>query len=427
MRERIAIIHAIRSPFSKAGSALQYFSADDLGAVVLTELMQCSPISYQDVEEVIVGNVAQPAHAANIARVIALKAGFSQSVSAFTVHRNCASGMEAISTAAFKLWSGRSRVIVAGGTESMSNIPLLFNSKMKSFFENLAKSKTFIQKLKVLSTFRMSYLSPVIGIVQGLTDPVCGLIMGLTAENLAREFKISRLEQDQFALESHQKALQSASFLKEEFFSVPLKPYYHEFLSQDDGPRASQNLEALQKLKPYFDTKNGTVTVGNSCPLTDGACFMVLMTESEAKNRGLTPLGYIRDFAYAGLQPERMGLGPVYATSKLLDQTGLQMRDFDLVELNEAFAVQVLANLRAFDSDHFSQVYLGKSKALGALNPDRLNKQGGAIALGHPVGTTGARLVLTLLKQLRRYGLHRGLATLCIGGGQGGSMIVEVD
>jgi len=426
MKERIAIINALRSPFSKAGSFLKKMSADELGAITLLELMQDTPISYDDVDEVIIGNVAQPAHAANIARVVALKAGFPNAVPAFTVHRNCASGMEAISTAALKLWSGYGRVIVAGGTESMSNIPLLFNDKMKSFFEKLSRSRTGLEKLKTLLGFKASYLSPVVGVIQGLTDPVCGLIMGLTAENLAREFKISRLDQDLFSLKSHEKAVDSESLLKEEFFSLP-QPDYQDFLSKDEGPRASQSLEALQKLPPYFDRKNGTVTVGNSCPLTDGACMMVLTTESEAKKRGLTPMGYIRDFAYMGLQPSRMGLGPVYATSRLLDQTGLKMTDFDLIELNEAFAVQVLANVDAFESASFAKTYLGKEQALGKINMDRLNSQGGAIALGHPVGTTGARLVLTLLKQLRSKGHHRGLATLCIGGGQGGSMIVEVE
>ena len=427
MKERIAIINAIRSPFSKAGSFLKNISADDLGAMTLIELMQQTSISYDDVDEVIIGNVAQPAHAANIARVVALKAGFPNSVPAFTVHRNCASGMEAISTAALKLWSGYGRVIVAGGTESMSNIPLLFNDKMKSFFEKLSRSRTGLEKLKTMLGFKLSYLSPVVGVIQGLTDPVCGLIMGLTAENLAREFKISRLDQDTFSLKSHEKAVSSEAFLKEELFSIPLKPEYQDFLSKDEGPRASQSLEALQKLPPYFDRKNGTVTVGNSCPLTDGACMMVLTTESEAKKRGLTPMGYIRDFAYMGLQPSRMGLGPVYATSRLLDQTGLKMTEFDLIELNEAFAVQVLANLDAFESKTFAKTYLGKEEALGKINIDRLNSHGGAIALGHPVGTTGARLILTLLKQLRLKGYRRGLATLCIGGGQGGSMIVEVD
>lgn len=427
MTERLAIIDGVRTPFAKAGTKLRGYSADDLGAIPVRELMSRVSISPSDVDEVIIGNVAQPANAANIARVIALKAGFPNATSAFTVHRNCASGMESISTAYNKIFAGHADIIVAGGTESMSNIPLLFGKKMTDFFEALSKARTLSAKLAVFSTFRLHYLKPVIGLMEGLTDPVCGLIMGLTAENLAKEFKISREEQDKYALESHLKAAKAmeSGVLAEEIIPIPMPPAFSDMLTEDYGVRGDQSIEALKKLKPYFDRKNGSVTVGNSCPVNDGAAAVLVMKESKAKELGLTPLGYLRDYAYAGLEPERMGLGPVYATHKVFQRTGLTMSDIDLVEMNEAFAVQILANLKAFESEEFARKFLGSDKAVGEISLDKLNVNGGAIALGHPVGTTGTRLVITLLKTLKRKGLTRGLATLCIGGGQGGSFILE--
>lgn len=427
MKERIAIIAGVRTTMGKAGGILKDISADQLGTMAVRESIYRSGLRFEDIDEVIIGNVAQPANAANIARVIALKAGCPISTPAYTVHRNCASGMEAITTAALKLWAGEADIMVAGGTESMSNIPLLYGKKMTQFFANMWKAKSIPQKLGVLSTFRPSFLNPVIGVTEGLTDPVCGLIMGLTAENLAKEFGIGREEQDQYALKSHQKAVAAmeSGFFKEESIPVPIGKELDRFHMDDEGPRATQTMAALGKLKPYFDRRNGTVTVGNSCPLTDGAAAVVLMTESKAKALGLKPMGYLKSFAYAGLEPERMGLGPVYAATKALDKARLTLKDMQLVELNEAFAVQVIANLRAMESDTFSQTYLGKKKALGELNPDILNIHGGAIALGHPVGMTGTRLVITLLNSLKQQNLNTGLATLCIGGGQGAALVLE--
>ncbi len=429
MKERLAILEGVRTPMGKAGGVLRKISADDLGTIAVKEALFRSGLNVGDVDEVIIGNVAQPANAANIARVIALKAGFPITTPAMTVHRNCASGMEALTSAADKIMAQQAKTILIGGTESMSNIPLLMGKKLTQFFENLSKAKTMGQRLGVFASFRPSFMKPVIGVMEGLTDPVSGLIMGLTAENLSREFGITRLEQDQFALASHQKAVKATESgrFRQETIPVPLPPEFSKIHTDDEGPRANQTLEALQKLKPYFDRKNGTVTVGNSCPLTDGAAAMVVMPESQAKALGLTPMGYLREYAYAGLEPERMGLGPVYATSKVFDKTGLSMKDIQLIELNEAFATQVLACQKAFASDAFAQTFLGKPTAIGEFDPSILNVNGGAVALGHPVGMTGTRLVLTLLKELKNRGLQRGLATLCIGGGQGAALILEVE
>jgi acetyl-CoA C-acetyltransferase/acetyl-CoA acyltransferase len=410
----------------KAGGKLKLIQADDLAAHVIKEILARTGMRGK-IDEIILGNVAQPAQAANISRVAALKAGVPSSVPAYTVQRNCASGMESITSAANKIVAGESEIIVAGGTESMSNIPFLFSRAMTEFYQTLSRAKSSLGRLKALSKFRISFLTPEIGVILGLTDPVSGLIMGSTAEILAREFHITREEQDAYALESHRRAaaaINEGAFI-DEIAPIPLPPDFREIMVHDSGPRSNQSLEALSKLHPYFDRRNGTVTVGNSCPLTDGAAAVLLMSEKTAKERGLAPLGFLREYAYASLEPERMGLGPAYATSALIKKTGTTMKDFELIELNEAFAAQVLADKRAFESDAFAQKHLGREKALGELDFSIVNVHGGAIALGHPVGMTGTRLVIHLLRELKRRGKNTGLATLCIGGGQGAALMLE--
>lgn len=427
MQDRIAIISGLRTPMGKAGGSLKNLKADDLGAKVTKEVIIRSKIDPNLIDEVIFGNVAQPGDAANIARVIALKAGISHNVPAYTVNRNCASGMQSITSGVAKILSGESDIILAGGVESMSNIPLLFNKKMTDLFANLFKAKSLGQKFKILSSFRPSFLKPVIGVQQGLTDPVSGMIMGCTAEVLVKEFSISRKKQDEFALKSHQKA---ETATKNAIFAEEILPIYNDakngqIISEDEGIRKGQNMNSLAKLKPYFEKYTGTVTVGNSSQLTDGAAAMILMKESKAKELKLEVDGYLKDFAYAGLEPERMGLGPVYATSKLLDKTNLSIKDIDLFEINEAFASQVIACLKAFKSKEFAKKHLDKSVAIGTIDEALVNVNGGAIALGHPVGMTGSRLVIHMLKELKRRDKKTGLATLCVGGGQGAAMILE--
>jgi len=429
MKERLAIVDGLRTPFCKAGTEMAAIAPDDMGAVVVKELLAKTDIETNLIDELIFGNVGQPSNACNIARVIALKAGLPEDLIAYTVHRNCASGMQSITTGFEKLLSGNGEIVVAGGTESMSQYPLKFGTKMSKLFADLMKAKTTPQKLATLSQFRPAYLKPIISIVEGLTDPVCGLNMGQTAEVLAREFSISRIEQDNYALNSHLKAAsaQQAGFFENEIHPILLPPHYNKAQKCDNSIRADQSIKKLTKLRPFFDRAAGTITVANACPITDGAGAVLIMLESKAKALGYTPLGYLRDYAYAGLGPDRMGLGPVYATSKLLDKSGMKMSDFNLVELNEAFAAQVIANQRAFESDLFSQTYLGKEKALGEIADDKLNIHGAAIALGHPVGATGTRVVITMLNALRKTKQNCGLVTLCIGGGQGAALALEVE
>jgi acetyl-CoA acetyltransferase family protein len=424
MKERIAIIDGLRSPIAKANGKLNDVSADTLGAIITKELVLRNDLDYKQFDEVIMGNVAQPANAANIARVMAIRAGFPQSTIAYTVHRNCASGMQSISSAIEKINSNQGELYLVGGMESMSNIPLLFSDEFRNLITKFSYSKSIIEKFELLTTFRLRFLKPTIGLISGLTDPISGKIMGITAENLANEFKISRAAQDEYALNSHkkaQKAIESGIF-KDEIHPIMTK---NASISNDDGVRFNQTIEALNKLNPIFEKVGGTVTAGNSSQVSDGACSLIVCTESKAKELNLEPLGFITDYAYAGLDANRMGLGPIYATKKLFDKTGTTLKDIDLIEINEAFAAQVIANLEAFKSEEFCQKTFNSS-ALGEIDESILNVNGGAIALGHPVAMSGARIVLTALKELKRRNKNKALASLCIGGGQGASFLLEI-
>ncbi|GIW82275.1 MAG: acetyl-CoA acetyltransferase [Gemmatales bacterium] len=418
----IAILEGARTPFAKAFGVLADTPAQELGKYAAVAALERAEVKPDQIDQVVFGNVASPPEAANVSRVIALMSGIPQSKPAHTVHRNCASGMEAIASAAQLIRLNEAETVLAGGVESMSRIPLLYSEEATRRFLELARSKTMWQRLKALLKFRLRHFKPIPAIQLGLTDPVSGLMMGGTAEVLAADFDITREEQDRFALESHRRATeaQKRCVLSEEIVPVTA---HGDVIKEDVGPRANQTLEALARLKPYFK-EGGTVTVGNSCSITDGAVALVLMPGEKARAEGREPLGYIRAYASAGCEPERMGLGPVFATHKLLKQTGLGLKDIDLIELNEAFAAQVLACEKAFASDSFCQQHFSTG-AIGELDRAILNVNGGAIALGHPVGATGARLVLTLLKEMKRRNLKRGLATLCVGGGQGEAMLLE--
>ncbi len=423
----VVIVDGVRTPFVKAGSQFKDIHAADLGKDALKELIARTNLDVKLIDEVIIGNTGTPADAVNISRVIALNSGVPKEVSAYSVHRNCASALESIADGFDKIRSGTVDVVIAGGSESMSNMPLLFSKEFTDVFAKVMSAKSFPEKLQLLSQLKLAYLKPVISIVVGLTDPFCGLNMGQTAEILAREFEISREEQDKFALGSHRKAVAAMEkgLLAQEITPVFLPPKYENIIKDDIGPRKDQSMEMLAKLKPYFDKKYGSITVGNACPLTDGAAMVLMMSRERAQSIGYKPLGTMRSYAFAGIEPERMGLGPALATPLALKRAGLKLKDMGLVELNEAFAAQVIACEKAFSSKKFSKDRLNSEEATGDLNPEILNVNGGAVALGHPVGATGTRLVLTLLKEMNRRNVQFGLATLCIGGGQGGAIVVE--
>jgi acetyl-CoA acyltransferase len=423
--ETPVIVGGVRTPFVKAAGAFNYVPAQELGRLVVRELLERLNLDPSAIDEVITGNVA-PSDAPNVSRVIALRAGIPKDRVAHTVNRNCASGLEAVTQAYERIRSGQAQAVIAVGVDSMSNIPVLWTKSLTDDFFAFSTAKGAWRKLTALARIRPRDLAPVIGIKQGLTDPVSGLMMGDTAEKLAREYNISREAQDLFALRSHQRA---TAAWKEGRLQDEVMTVYPEkskgAIERDVGPRDNQTLEALAKLKPFFDRRWGTVTVGNSCQVTDGAVALLLMTDERARSLGLPRLGRIRGYAYAGCDPSEMGLGPVYSSSRVLKSTGVRMSELDLIEINEAFAAQVLACLRCFESPPPDCVGSDGASVLGPIDENRLNVNGGAIALGHPVGASGARLVLTLLNELGRRKQTLGLGTMCVGGGQGGAAIIE--
>ena len=428
--ERLVIVDGVRTPFCKMGTELARLGADELGRIAVNGLLTRTGLDPARIDEVIFGCVGQPADAANVARVIALRAGIPEQVPALTVHRNCASGCEAVTQAYEKMVAGRGSIFVVGGAESMSQMPLFFKQSAAEKFARLSKAKLLTQKLRALASFRPLDFEPRVGLQLGLTDPVCGLNMGETAELLARELGISREMQDAFALESHQRA-----WLAREKHAEEICPVYRTSPSEseeppspitnDNGPRQKQTLEALARLKPVFDRNVGTVTAGNASQITDGAVALLVMSELKASELGYTPLGAIAGYAYAGCEPSRMGLGPVFAIAKAEKHTGLTVADADLIEINEAFAAQVLAVLSCMESEKFARKMLGRDRPLGPVPREKLNVNGGAIALGHPVGATGARLILTSLNELKRRQGKRALISLCVGGGQGAAIWLE--
>lgn len=440
----VVLVEGVRTPFAKAGSKLKDIHPAELGRVAVHEMIERSNLDVNLVDEVIMGNTGNPSDAVNIARVIALRAGVPLRVPAVSVHRNCASALESITTGFERIRAGTCDTVIAGGTEVMSQMPLIMSRPFVKAFERLTGARSagqqlgalfgllkadFKQVMELATTPPMAATphKPRISIVEGLTDPFVGINMGQTAELLAKEWNLSREEQDAFALTSHQKAVaaQKSGRLDEETTPVFLPPAFKEVVSQDIGPREEQTLEALAKMKPFFDRKYGTITVANACPITDGAAAVLLMSRAKAKELGYKPIASIRGYAFAGLEPERMGLGPAYSTPIALKRAGVSFKDLGLVELNEAFAAQVLACVKALNSDKFCQEKLGLSGRVGEIDPAILNVNGGAIALGHPVGATGTRLVITLMKEMQKRNVQFGLATLCIGGGQGGSVVLE--
>ncbi len=422
----VAIVAGIRTPLGKASGVFDQLGAVELGALTVREVMARSPVARDDIDQVIIGNVIQPSDAANVARVIALTAGIPRRVPAHTVHRNCASGMQAVTDAASSIQLGRADVVIAGGVESMTHAPLLFHDRFRAAMAKLPRARSLQQKIPVLMEIAKAPWKPRIALLEGLTDPTVNLGMGQTAEVLAREFGISRREQDEFSVQSHHRAAASwdAGWFDDEVMHVFAPPSFAA-VHRDEGIRAGQSVEALAKLKPVFDKPLGTVTAGNSSQITDGAAMLILASREKAEAEGWPIMGYLHDWAYAGCDPERMGLGPVYATQRLVASAGVPVSDLARMEINEAFAVQVLACLKAMNSNTFAKNKLGLDKALGVPDIDKLNVHGGAVAFGHPVGMTGARLVLTLLRQLRDdTGGGLAVGTLCIGGGQGGAVLV---
>ena len=422
----VYLVQGKRTPHCKSGMDLKDVAAPYLGAYLVRKIMDDTQIPDDAIDEVVFGNTGNPPKYPNVGRVIALEAGLHKKTSGHSVHRNCASGMQALSQGYLQIANGRCDLVFAGGVESMSQMPLIYNKEMTELFVKLMKARTVPEKIKALSTFRPPFLSPIVAIEQGLTDPFCGLNMGLTAELLARELGITREEQDEFANLSHQKAVaaEKEGKLKKEIVPIAVGGKINKLLSNDVGPRDNSTVEGLAKMKPYFERKSGTVTVGNSCPITDGGSVFLMCSGAALKKYNLDPMAKMVDYHFHGLEPERMGMGPLLAMDGLFRRTNMTLDQMDLVEINEAFAAQVIA-VRKGLSDKSVAAKFGVDKAWGEVSPDKLNVNGGGIALGHPVGSTGCRLLVTLAHELERRKKKFGIASLCIGGGQGGAVIIE--
>ncbi|MEM9017481.1 MAG: thiolase family protein, partial [Verrucomicrobiota bacterium] len=386
-KQTLVVVDGVRTPFLKMGSDFASLDAAELGRAAVQALLLRTGIDPSLIDETIFGCVSQPADSANIARIVALRSGIPEEVPAMTVHRNCASGLEALTVATERVAAGRGEVFVVGGTENMSRIPLLFSAAAAAKFSALARTKTAGGRAAAVLNFRPSDFAPLVGLKLGLTDPASGLNMGETAEVLAREFHIDREVQDRFALASHEKAAAARDLVASEIVPVYLPD--GRFVDRDNGIREGQSMEALERLRPVFEKRTGTVTAGNSSQITDGAVALLVTTEAKAEALGVEPLGRLVDYAWSGCSQKRMGLGPAYAIRDLHERAGLRPEDADVIELNEAFAAQVLAVEKQLQTSGFHGL---------AIPRDRLNPNGGSIAVGHPGGATGARLVLTALK-----------------------------
>jgi len=428
--QSVYVIDGARTPFLKSKNRPGPFSAGDLAVQAGRALLVRQKFEPQALDEVILGCAAPSVDEVNIGRVAALRMGCGEKVPGWTVMRNCASGMQSLDSGINNIRAGRSQLVLAGGVDALSRTPLLYNDPVVSWFSDLAAAKRAVQRAALFA--RMPFkglLAPVIGIMKGLTDPMVGLLMGQTAENLAYRFGITREQMDAYAVRSHQRVaraqdegpLQAGGGEVEALYD----PKGHTY-PLDDGVRRDASMQGLAKLKPFFDRKYGNVTPGNSSQITDGAAWLILASEEAVKRHGLAPIGRIVDSQWAGLDPAQMGLGPVHAATPILRRHGLALNDLDYWEISEAFAAQVLGCIAAWRDDAYCREQLGLERAMGELDPEKLNVDGGAVALGHPVGASGARIVLHLLKLLKRKNVKRGMASICIGGGLGGAMLVEV-
>jgi acetyl-CoA acyltransferase len=421
---RVAVVAGVRTPFTRAGTAFKSISAIDLGKLCVAELIQRSNLSGNEVQALVFGTVIPSVVAPNIAREIALMPLLPKGVQAFTVGRACASANQAITDAADQIALGHIDVAIAGGAESLSNVPILHSQGFAEALVKASKAKSLGGRVKALAAIRPRDLVP---ITPAIAEPSTGETMGQSAEKMAKINHIPREEQDQFALRSHRLAAAGTADgrLTREIMTVYVPPRFESVVSSDNGIRSDTSYEQLSQLKPVFDKRYGSVTAGNASPLTDGGACVLLMSEEKAVSMGYRPLGFVRSYAYAALDPgEQLLQAPVLAAPVALARAGLTLRDMDLVEMHEAFAAQVLSNLRGFESKAWAE-RAGFSEPVGAVDQARLNVMGGSIAIGHPFGATGSRITVTLLNELERRDGQFGLMTVCAAGGMGFAMVLE--
>lgn len=421
---RVAIIAGVRTPFARAGTAFKNLSAIELGKRCVAELIQRTNLDGELVEAIVYGTVVPSVVAPNIAREVSLLPMLPRGCEAYTVGRACASANQAITDAADQIALGHRDVVIAGGAESLSNVPILHSRSMSDKLVALSRAKSPTQQIRIVSSIRPRDLIP---ITPAIAEPSTGETMGQSAEKMAKINHISREEQDQFALRSHRLANVGTEDgrLTAEIGPIWVPPKYENALTSDNGIRADSTIEALRGLKPVFDKRYGSVTAGNASPLTDGASAVLLMSEERAQVLGYTPLAFIRSYAYSALDPgEQLLMGPVLAAPIALQRAGLALDDMDLIEMHEAFAAQVLCNLAGFESQYWAE-RAGFSKPVGAVDRSKLNVMGGSIAIGHPFGATGGRILTTLANELVRRGGTYGLMTVCAAGGMGHAMVIE--
>jgi len=424
--KRVAIVAGCRTPFVRAGGFLAFESSLDLARTVVVELLHRAELPARDVDRVVLGTVVPNVEAPNLAREAALAAGLPRATEGYTVSRACASANQAIASAAEAIASGEATTVIAGGSESLSNVPILASKKLARALVAASKARSWTKRLGAFDGIKVKDLFPV---APAIAEHSTGLTMGASAEKMAQRNAVSREEQDRFALRSHRLAAAATDDgrLKSEMVRYFVKPAYALSLHEDDGIRRDADLASLSALRPVFDRKYGTLTAGNSSPLTDGAAVLLLMREDKARAEGREPLGYIRSYAFVGVDPfDQLLIGPAYSTPIALDRAGLSLSELTLVDLHEAFAAQVLSVLKALDSESFCREKLNRSP-LGTVAEDKLNVMGGSIAVGHPFGATGARITLSVLNELRRRGGGFGLVSVCAAGGLGASMIVETE
>jgi len=421
---RAAVVAGLRTPFLKSGGDFKSLPAYELGAILVNELIARSGIAPEEFDTVIFGQVIPSPTVTLIGREIVLRTALPRSVQAHTVARACATSIQATSDAADQIALGHSDVAIAGGAESLSDAPIFASRRLAQALVDASRAKGVLGKARAFSGLSVKDLAPV---PPALTEPTTGLTMGESAERMAQANGIARQAQDELSYQSHRRAAAAWSSGKfaQEVMSVAVPPKYQRVAGRDNIVREDTTLEALAQLKPVFDRKYGTVTAGNSSPLTDGAAALVLVAEEKARAMGLKPLGYVRSYAYAALDPkEQLLQGPAFAAPVALDRAGLTLRDMDLVDMHEAFAVQVLSNLQWFASKSFAE-RIGRKEPIGEVDPAKLNVNGGSIALGHPFAATGARMIHQTLRELsRRKGAH-ALVTVCAAGAIGAAMVLD--
>lgn len=421
---KTAIVAGCRTPFLRSGTRFADLSAIELGKVAVREALGRSGLRGSDVDHLVYGTVVHDPQAPNIAREVGL-AVLPKSVPAVTVSRACASANQAIADAAQLIESGQAEVVVAGGAESLSRIPITVSDRLSKTLVAASRGKTLRSRLAPFTKVRPTDLVPV---TPAIAEPSTGETMGAAAERMAKENGIRREDQDAWALRSHQLAAAGTADgrIPAEVAPVYMPPRFESFVASDNGIRTDTSLESLSRLRPVFDRAHGSVTAGNASPLTDGASAVVLMDGRRARAEGVEPLGWVRGWAWAALDPASQLLqGPAYATPLALDRAGVGMKDIGLMEMHEAFAAQVLSNLQALSSKSFAQTELGRREAVGHPDPDQINVLGGSIAIGHPFGATGGRLTMTLLHEMARRDVELGLVTVCAAGGMGFAMVLE--